>query len=109
MCTPPTNPQAESRGGQDQGKETPDSSKIKGPYVSGFTYTSQKGWELVYAQGGNKAIWENNKYFLSIYLFIFLTFSYILLAYRFCQYVSHIYYIYLYISTTPLSRGPPEA
>ena len=36
----------------------------------------------------------------------FLTFSYILLAYRFCQYVSHIYYIYLYISTVPLSREP---
>lgn len=66
----------------------------------------KKGWELVYAQGGNKAIWENNKYFLSIYLFFFSTFSYILLAYRFCQYVSHIYYIYLYISTMLLSRGP---
>lgn len=36
----------------------------------------------------------------------FLIFSYMLLAYRFCQYVSHIYYIYLYISTMPLSRGP---
>lgn len=36
----------------------------------------------------------------------FLTFSYILLAYRFCQYVSCIYYIYLYISTRPLFRAP---
>lgn len=41
------------------------------------------------------------------YSFFFLTFSYILLAYRFCQYVSRIYYIYiyLYISTMPLFRG----
>lgn len=54
----------------------------------------------------NKAIWENNKYFLSIYLFFFLTFFlYFLLAYRFYQYVSCIYYIYLYISTVP-PEGP---
>lgn len=55
----------------------------------------------------NKAIWENNKYFLSIYLFFFLTFFlYFLLAYRFYQYVSCIYYIYLYISTMPPLRTP---
>lgn len=75
MCAPPAEPQTESREGhgqgQRQGKETPDCSKNKGLYISGFTSTYQEGWELVYAQGGNKAIWENNKYFLSIYLFFF--------------------------------------
>lgn len=43
MCTPPAKPQEESREGQGQDKETPDSSKIKGPCSSGFTYTYQKG------------------------------------------------------------------
>lgn len=68
---PPTEPQTESREGQRQGKETPDGPKRKGLYIPGFTSTYQEGWELVYAQGGNKAIRENNKYFLSIYLFFF--------------------------------------
>lgn len=82
--------------------------KGKGLHISGLTYKREEGWELVYAQGGNKAMWGNNKYFLSIYLFFFSPFSYILLAYRFCQYVSYIYYIYLYISTMPLSLGDPQ-
>lgn len=56
----------------------------------------------------NKAIRENNKYFLSIYLFFFFLtfFLYFLLAYRFYQYVSCIYYIYLFISTMPPLGAP---
>lgn len=56
----------------------------------------------------NKAIGENNKYFLSIYLFFFLTFFlYFLLAYRFYQLcLTYILYIYIYISIQCHSRGP---
>lgn len=102
---------ARKYGGQGDGAraplpaEPPARSEDKGPLHFRLHLDIKKGWELIYAWGGNKAIWENNKYFLSIYLFFFSTFSYILLAYRFCQYVSHIYHIYLYISTMPLSRG----
>lgn len=50
---------------------------------------------------GNKAIWEKTINISCQFTYSFLTFSYILLAYRFYQYVSCIYYIYLYISTIP--------
>lgn len=46
----PAEPQSESREGQGQGKETPDCSKDKGPYLSGFTYRYREGWGLDYAK-----------------------------------------------------------
>lgn len=58
-------------------------------------------------QGGNKTIWGNNKYFLSIYLvFFFNLFLYFISLQILSVCLTYIYYIYLYISTMPLSREP---
>lgn len=72
--------------------------RIKAPCTSDLTYTQKKGWELVYARKGNKAIWENNKYFLSIYLFFFfLTFSYIFISLQILSVcLTYILYIFIY-------------
>ena len=100
-------PPSESREGQGLVKETPITPRMKALTFQALLRV-QRGTGIRLCWGGNKAVWENNKYFLSIclFFFFFLTVSYILLAYRFCHYVSHIYYIYLYISTVPLSREP---
>lgn len=50
-------------------------------------------------------MWENNKYFLSIYLFFFNIFLYFI-SLQILSVCLSIYYIYLYISTMPLSRAP---
>lgn len=68
--TPPPSPRL-SLGKAEAEQGDPDHPKGEGPDISGFTYKQEEGRELVYAQGGNKAMWENNKYFLSIYLFFF--------------------------------------
>lgn len=51
------------------------------------------------AKKKKKAVEGNNKYFWAIYLFLFFfnLFLYFI-SLQICQYVSHIYYIYLYIS-----------
>lgn len=52
------------------------------------------------AKKKKKAVEGNNKYFWAIYLFFFFFFNLFLyfISLQICQYVSHIYYIYLYIS-----------
>lgn len=109
-CTPtPLGPQTGSREDRGQGNETPDCSKDKERFPTFQTsrvHIKRDGNWLTPREAIKQYKETINTSCQFTYSFFFFTFSLILLAYRFCQYVSHIYYIYLYVSTSLSLRDP---
>lgn len=66
-------PPSESREGQGLVKETPITPRMKALTFQALLRV-QRGTGIRLCWGGNKAVWENNKYFLSICLFFFFFF-----------------------------------
>lgn len=68
---PATLSPTQSREGQGQGKETLAAPRTKAPTLQASLIHIKRDGNWFMPGEGNKAIWKNNKYFLSIYLFFF--------------------------------------
>lgn len=91
-------PPSESREGQGLVKETPITPRMKALTFQALLRV-QRGTGIRLCWGGNKAVWENNKYFLSICLFFFFFFN-LFLYFISLQILSlcltYILYIFIY-------------